>query len=496
MRLRTRLLVLSVSTVAVIVAVLFGLQVESKAKDWLDSAVEHSNKAGKDIQSQIVRLIADNPDNGSGASLAQTKRAWGRIVASDKDLGDVLVTEIAEQSGVIVEINIIAEDGTVLVSSNPSRQGHPAPLRESLTAIRDSGAVGRLAAIARSSRDWESRVPLGIPDQLKPVFEIQLLASPVLLRVNILPDLEETAFVLLFSLVAAAVLAGISAHLALRPVKRIAKVIDTLTTGKGLGVSIPKEDREDREVAAVEYKLSLLGEQMQGARRDADQMRTAIGSLARGVSHEIRNPLNAIALRLETLRMRIADEIPEAEGEIDLLSNEVRRLDRVVRTFLDLNRPMEPDMSEFDPAELAATVLEIIRPAATQVHVDLQLARPSTPFSVHADRGLIEQALLNVVNNSIQAMEGGGLIKTSLWLVKGNCQIVVTDNGPGMPDSVRERIFEPYFTTKSSGSGIGLAFTRRVMEIHRGQVTVESSTGHGTTMSLTFPAHPEGGGGA
>ncbi len=91
----------------------------------------------------------------------------------------------------------------------------------------------------------------------------------------------------------------------------------------------------------MEYKLSLLGEQMQGARRDADQMRSAIGSLTRGVAHEIKNPLNAISLRLETLRMKIAGEVPDAESDIDLVSNEVQRLDRVVRTFLDLNRPME-----------------------------------------------------------------------------------------------------------------------------------------------------------
>ena len=491
MRLRTRLLVLSVSTVAVIVAVLFALHLESKARDWLDSAVEHSTKAGKDIQSQIVRLISDNPDSEAATSMAQTKRMWSRIVATDKDLADMLVKEAAEQSGVIVEINIIGEDGRVLVSSIPSRQGQVAPVRANLATIRDSGPVGRLAAIATSHTDWETRVPLGIldiPKQTKPVFDIQLLASPILLRDNILPDLEETAFILLFALLAAAGLAGVSAHLALRPVERIGKAIDTLTTGNPLGLSTPRRSREDREVAAVEYKLSLLGEQMHGARRDADQMRTAIGSLARGVAHEIRNPLNAITLRLETLRMRIADEVPEAEGEIDLVSNEVRRLDRVVRTFLDLNRPMEPDISKFDPAGLAAAVLEVIRPAATQVRVELRLIQPSTLFTVHADRGLIEQSLLNVVNNAIQAMDGGGLVTTSVSLTKGICEIMVTDNGPGMPDSVRERIFEPYFTTKSTGSGIGLAFTKRAMELHRGRVSVASTPGHGTTLVLAFPA--------
>src|ERR1700677_4988391 len=192
-----------------------------------------------------------------------------------------------------------------------------------------------------------------------------------------MPDLEEAGIVSLFALFAAALLAAVSAHLALLPVRRIGKAIDTLSTGRPLGLTLPKDDRDDEEIAAVEYKLSLLGEQMQGARRDADQMRSAIGSLARGVAHEIKNPLNAISLRLETLRMRIADEVPEAESELDLVSSEVQRLDRVVRTFLDLNRPLEMDTGEFDPGELAATVLEIIRPAATQANVQLELKKPS-----------------------------------------------------------------------------------------------------------------------
>ena len=196
----------------------------------------------------------------------------------------------------------------------------------------------------------------------------------------------------LLALLAAVALAGASTHFALKPVKRISKAIDTLSMGRPLGLFLPEESREDREIAAVEYKLSLLGEQMQGARRDADQMRTAIGSLARGVAHEIKNPLNAISLRLETLRMRIAGEVPEAEADIDLVSNEVHRLDRVVRTFLDLNRPMEPEIEEFDPAEVAATAIEIMRPVAKQAGVELHAwLRRRGLSSVQADRGLIEQ---------------------------------------------------------------------------------------------------------
>jgi two-component system sensor histidine kinase AtoS len=170
----------------------------------------------------------------------------------------------------------------------------------------------------------------------------------------------------------------------------------------------------------------------------------------------------------------------------------VQRLDRVVRTFLDLNQPMELDIREFDPGELAATVLETMRPAAEQASVELQLMKPPRPFAVQADRGLIEQGLVNIVTNAIQALgtagTNGGRIRTCVSLANGNCELAVTDNGPGMPENVRERIFEPDFTTKATGSGIGLAFTKRAMDLHRGRITVESSPGSGTTMTLSFPA--------
>jgi signal transduction histidine kinase len=496
MSLRTRLLVLSVSTVAVIVAALFALHLDSLTDTWLESAVERSLVAGKLIQSVMFMHITDSSDNTSAATVEETKQNWTRIVAEDKELADRLVEQAAMPKGVIVEINIIGEDGKVILSSIPSRQGQPAPVRQSLASLQDSGFLDQLSAIAKPGTDFETRIPLGImtgPDQQKPVFEIQLLVSSSLLEDKILPDLNKSAIISLFALIAAAVLAAVSAHLALLPVRRIGKAIDTLSTGRPLGLTQPEDDGADREVAAVEYKLSLLGEQMQkGAQRDADQrMRSAIGTLARGVAHEIKNPLNAISLRLESLRMRISDEIPEAEGEIDLVSDEVHRLDRVVRTFLDLNRPMELDINEFDPGELAAAALEVMRPAATQAHVELRLVRPANPTIVQADRGLIEQGLLNIVNNAIQALghsNGTGcLVTTTISFSHNNCEIAVADNGPGMPVSVQERIFEPYFTTKASGSGIGLAFTKRAMEIHGGGIGVTSAPGQGTTMILSFP---------
>lgn len=486
MRLRARLMLLSVSTVAFIVTVLFAMLLDSLTVIWLNNALDRSATAGALIQKEIADRVSEKT---ADERFAQTVKTWSRIVTEDKELAEMLV-EQSTASGVIVEINVIDEYGRVIVSSNPARQGQDAPHREDLKSLLDSGFLGRLGAITTSSTDYETRVSLGIPDQPK-IFDIQLLVSSVLLRDKIRPELRQIAVASLVALLAAVFLAIASANFALRPVRRIGRAIDTIATGRPLGLTVPGRSQEDREIAAIEEKLSLLGEKMQGARRDADQAQTAIGKLVRGVAHEIRNPLNAISLRLEGLRMRIADEIPEAEADVDLVNNEVHRLDRVVKTFLDLNRPLELDIKEFDPGELASQVLETMRPAADQFRIGLELVRPPRSFTVHADRGLIEQSLVNVVNNAIQALGNAdttnGFIRTSISASGGYCEITVADNGPGIPENVKERIFEPYFTTKSGGSGVGLAFTKRAMDFHQGRIVVNSAPGHGATIVLSFP---------
>ena len=498
MKLRARLMVLSISTVALIVTVLFALHLDSLTRNWLDSALERSNGAGHEIQRDIVTRISDAPLSAPIETLdeteqiRETKKAWTQIVATDQSLTDAMVEQAARPAASIVEINVIGEQGVVIASSIPSRVGQAAPHREDLQAVRDAGFLGRLKAIVKSRNDYEIRVPLGMmnaPAQTRPVFQIQVLVSSILLWDKVKPELMSTAYVSLFALLAAAGLAGISAHLALLPLRRIGRAVDTLAVGKPLGLSLPVEDGEDREVAAIEYKLGLIGEQMEGARRDADQIRS-FGRLARSVAHEIKNPLNAISLRLETLRMRVAPEVPEAETDIDLVSNEVQRLDRVVRTFLDLNRPMELEVGNFDAGELASSVMETMRPVAQQANVQLSVEKPGSALPVEADRGLLQQGLINVVSNAILAIASSGShnqeqnTKTNQ---NSNCSIAVTDNGPGMPENVQERIFEPYFTTKASGSGVGLAVTRRALELHGGDIRVKSTPGEGTTMVLSLP---------
>lgn len=478
MSLRTRLLLISVSTVAVIVTVLAAIHANSLMETWLDATLDRSAAASRQVQSSVLRRIEERLASSGTAprTLDEAKRAWNEVVASDRGVAMVMEEAMVE-SRAIIEINVVGENGTVLASSNQTRSGSQDHSRRSLRSVRDLGPIGRLSAILNARDDFEMRTPLGIRGQEKPVFQIQLLVSPVLMRAVLLPELESTAIASLFAVIVAAALAVFSANLALRPLERIGEAIDTLATGNPLGLG---PQQKDREVAVIESRLSLLGEQMHGARE-------AVTSLMRGAAHEIRNPLNAMTIRLETLRGLVAEDVPEAEAEIGKLSAEVSRLDRVVKTFLDLGRPVELELREFDLRELIDEALELVRPAAASQAIDLVWERPGQAFPVRADYGLMQQGMLNVVNNAIEAMPGGGRVRVSAWRVGLHCEIRVADNGPGIPAAVRERIFDPYFTTKEKGSGIGLALTRKTLQLHGGTATVESEAGKGTTMILSLP---------
>jgi signal transduction histidine kinase len=215
----------------------------------------------------------------------------------------------------------------------------------------------------------------------------------------------------------------------------------------------------------------------------------AISRLTGGVAHEIKNPLNAISLRLDFLRAKLgqSDE-EELIKDIDVLSKEVGRLDRVVKTFLDFSRPVEVNFADVDLTELTREVADLMMPPAQLAHVAMDLESPSGPVPLRGDPDLIKQAVLNLVTNAIEAMKEGGSLHLKTACNNGAVTLEVADSGPGIPLALRNKIFQLYFTTKGKGSGIGLAMTYRAVQLHNGTIEFESDEGRGTTFRLQFPA--------
>ncbi len=215
----------------------------------------------------------------------------------------------------------------------------------------------------------------------------------------------------------------------------------------------------------------------------------ALGELSAVVAHEVRNPLGVIFNSLGSLR-RLLRPSGDAKMLLDIVGEEADRLNRIVGDLLDFARPSTPQLR---PEPLERVVEEAVRAALAQQPsaIELDGRFDSSAQLVPLDARLVRQAVLNVAVNAVQAMPRGGRISVRTHHDAERALVEIEDTGPGIPDEIRARIFEPFFTTKASGTGLGLAVVRRIVEGHGGTVAIRSGPGSGTVFVLHFPLGPE-----
>lgn len=214
---------------------------------------------------------------------------------------------------------------------------------------------------------------------------------------------------------------------------------------------------------------------------------SASGRVTRGVAHEVKNPINAIVLHLQLLRNKLQQIDPDTTRHVDIIDSEIHRLDRVVQILVDFTRPRDLRMEEIDLRPTLEEVALLAAPDAEQHGVTLVSELPPDPITVKVDADFIKQAILNVVLNGVQSMPNGGTLTIAAKRNEDTVTTEVRDQGVGIPATLQEKIFELYFTTKKSGSGIGLAQTYQIMQWHYGSVDFESEEGKGTTFRLRLP---------
>jgi signal transduction histidine kinase/HAMP domain-containing protein len=213
----------------------------------------------------------------------------------------------------------------------------------------------------------------------------------------------------------------------------------------------------------------------------------ALGRLTSGVAHEVKNPLNAMVLQLEILRSKLQEKGEHIQPHLDILSEEIRRLDRVVKTFLDFTRPIELRPAETDIEALVRDVFTLAEPQAQQNKVQLIFeANGALPLLV-IDRDLMKQALLNLVLNGCQAMPGGGELKITPRALPHRLELAISDQGVGIPADMRPKVFSLCFTTKPGGTGVGLAMAYRIVQLHNGSIDFSSEPSQGTIFRISLP---------
>ncbi len=228
-------------------------------------------------------------------------------------------------------------------------------------------------------------------------------------------------------------------------------------------------------------ELSLLKDEIERNKRLA-----AIGRLAAGVAHEIRNPLSSLK-GYATFFKEVFEKGTQNHDIADIIITEVDRLDRVVGELVEIARPVQVSGKPVNPAALIEDSLKIIEPEALLHHISIDTDIDRGIGHIHADEDRLKQVLLNLFLNAIQAMEDSGRLSVRLFRDKAGVVITVSDTGSGIKKEDLPDIFEPYFTTKLSGIGLGLAIVQNIVKAHHGEVGVKSEPGRGTVFTIILP---------
>lgn len=235
-----------------------------------------------------------------------------------------------------------------------------------------------------------------------------------------------------------------------------------------------------------------------GRRRDAEISRlrrevaaaehlAALGRLAGSVAHEVRNPLSAVRGLVQYLAKGEEPGSKKAEHAAAAVA-EVDRLERVVSSLLEYTRPREPRLVELDLEESIRSVLNLMSDDPRASGVDIQLkVEPELPY-VQADPDQIRQVLMNLVINALEALDGRGVLAISARKADGGVEVEISDNGPGLPEGNPEQVFDPFYSTRERGTGMGLAIARRIMRSHGGEITAGINPEGGARFILNLSA--------
>ena len=255
---------------------------------------------------------------------------------------------------------------------------------------------------------------------------------------------------------------------------------------------LPEGDAAARgapEFEALRQALRDLADTLVAARErelEAERLR-AFREVARRVAHEIKNPLTSMRIAVDQMRRTVGPTQGRTETAVQVLEAETDRLERLAREFADFGRLPEGPPSEIDLVELLDELGRTSVPDGVRVVVS---ANGGGKRAIMGHYDPLRRAFANLLRNASEAMKGQGAIDVTVTGDGRGIAITIADHGPGVPDDLRQRVFEPYFTTKSDGTGLGLALVRQTLEAHRGTIALTATPGGGATFAIVFPPPP------
>jgi signal transduction histidine kinase len=563
---------------------------------WINSQLAYlAVNAVPDLTS--TRVDTNNP--------VKVRQAIAYYLSTNLDLNTMLDSVVGSWP-MIQDAAIVDADGKALLHTNPELVGKVVSERPDFQIVQDAKFRRQLRLVYNPPTTYEVRLPLQLNNL--PFGSIRLGISTVFLKKEITPRLQHAVIFSGMSILVSLLLAAGLSHIALGPLERINRSLDSVTAGDADAVS--EEEAGHDEYGLVSLKIAHLGRQMRDAReifsalkdnvdqimgnlqdglmlftrdsrvvlvsasverflgrprrellgrtvkeiftrdsslgalvldgfqlrnpiaqrdvetsntkrvqvsldfiqergspigalltlRDAESVRriqdeielsrqmSASGRTTRGVAHEVKNPINAIVLHLQLLQSKLQQIDPDTRRHMDIIGNEIHRLDRVVQILVDFTRPRDLHLEELDLRQLLEDVIMLATPDTEQHGVTVKRRLGSAPLGVKVDVDVMKQAFLNVIINGMQAMPKGGTLTISARRDEDSVVTEIRDQGVGIPHDLQEKIFELYFTTRKGGTGIGLAQTYQALQWHYGSIDFETVEGQGTTFRLRLPA--------
>lgn len=464
MKLNTKLIIIMISLLVLALFTLFTLNQFAQTA-LVNEIQDSSQEISKAIQMSIEDLTSD----------AETSR-----------LNDYLIK--AREKG-ISEINIINTEGEIVDSSDPEKIGKKRELKKLEKGIH---VVKRpIGGAVLSQKPYEVVVPVIVGDEQLGYVQINMLLDNIrdIQRANFIRRLFATGMVFTVGI-------ALTIFLARRyttPIKNLVEDFKKVSSGD-LSVTIPVDS--DDEIGEMAVGFNNMVEKLR--EREALEKRlyeaehlSRVGQLASGIAHEIRNPLNYISLAIDHLKTEMIPCCGEKSAEIEELTTnikeEVRRANYMVVNFMNYGRPLKLRRSEVIYAELLAKVLPVVQERLTEQHIIVEQHIPSDFPPLLIDGEMFRNCILNFLTNAAQAMPDGGTINLGATIEKELVRLTFSDQGGGIAPEDIDKIFQPYFTTKDVGIGLGLAITERIIREHGGNIEVESILGVGTTITVSLP---------
>jgi two-component system, sporulation sensor kinase E len=221
----------------------------------------------------------------------------------------------------------------------------------------------------------------------------------------------------------------------------------------------------------------------------------SLTTLTAGIAHEIKNPLGSIGIHIQLIQKIMKSkeciEPGDIDGYLDVINEEVNRLNKIVVDFLFAVRPMDLKLDTISVNQIISDLLEFLKFELENAHVTLKAELGEVP-EIPVDEKYIKQALLNIIQNALSAMPNGGTLTLVTEQKDEKLLVKIMDTGTGIPEEIREKIFEPFFTTKEFGSGLGLTLVFKIVKEHQGDITVNSRVGEGTEFIISLPIPQKG----